>query len=185
MLLQRIFLTVMLIIITPAILANEQAKIANSKTVVGLHEIIAIFPENMELIAKMDTGATRSSIDAQNIEFFRRDDQEWVRFEVNRANQKRIFIIERPLIGSVQIKSRAHEKGNKEPHLRPVVLMQLCFGDTIHEVEVNLTDRSHFKYPFLLGAKDLTEFNKIVDPAVSHLTSLRCSLPSAAQEHKS
>ena len=152
------------------------------KAVIGLHEMIAVLPENMNLAAKIDTGASHSSLDARNIEFFTRDNKDWVRFEVNRAHQKRIYIVERPLVRSAQIKSRVNESAAKEPQLRPVVMLQVCFGDQIKEIEVNLTDRSHFKYPFLLGYSGIVQFNKMIDPSVHDTLPLTCALPTENKE---
>jgi hypothetical protein len=162
---------------SPIALAGEKDKKETAKTVVGLHEIVAVLPENMHLSAKIDTGAHHSSLDAQNIEFFTRDNKEWVRFQITRANQKRIYIIERPLVRSARIKTRIGEGATKEPQSRPVVMMQVCFGDQIQEIEVNLTDRSHFKYPFLLGYSGIVQFNKLVDPSLHDTLPLTCSVP--------
>ena len=48
---------------------------------------------------------------------------------------------------------------------RPVVDLELCLGNVKRTVEVNLTDRSSFNYPLLIGAKALREFGAAVNPA--------------------
>jgi len=48
---------------------------------------------------------------------------------------------------------------------RPVVEMQLCIGDQLRETEVNLTDRSHFRYPLLIGATAIRDLEAAIDPA--------------------
>ena len=48
---------------------------------------------------------------------------------------------------------------------RPVVEMQLCIGDQMRETEVNLTDRSHFRYPLLIGATAIRDLEAAIDPA--------------------
>ena len=45
-------------------------------------EHVYISPPGILLTARIDTGATTSSIDARNIEPFERDGKRWVRFEV-------------------------------------------------------------------------------------------------------
>ena len=51
------------------------------------------------------------------------------------------------------------------PTKRPVVDLELCLGNVKRTVEVNLTDRSSFNYPLLIGAKALREFGAAVNPA--------------------
>ena len=68
-----------------------------------------------------------------------------------------------------RIKNRADE-GDEDPAAadvskRPVIDLQLCLGNQLRTVEVNLTDRSSFNYPLLIGAKALREFNAAVNPA--------------------
>lgn len=152
------------------------------KTMVGASEFITIMPEGMTLPSKIDTGAIYSSLDAQNIEYFTRDEKEWVRFQVNRALQKKIYTLERPIERMSFIKSRAHENANKEPIKRPSIKLQVCMGGETQEIDVNLTDRSHFKYPFLVGKTALISFNKTVDPAANELLPSTCATPAGAEK---
>jgi len=180
--LKQLFTTgFVLLLTTQPIYSFASEKQEKIKSAVGIYETISVLPENMHLQAKVDTGAKDSSLDAQNIEFFTRDDKEWVRFQVTRALQKRIFIIERPLEGISQIKSRADESTTKESYKRPLIKLPVCLGDEIKEIDVNLTDRSHFKYPFLLGSTAIISFNKIVDPATNSLLPLTCGIKKEAQ----
>ena len=39
--------------------------------------------------------------------------------------------------------------GNSQ--MRPVILLRICLGGVRKEAEVNLVDRSRFKYPLLIG----------------------------------
>ncbi|MOA17556.1 hypothetical protein D3C78_1378200 [compost metagenome] len=67
-----------------------------------------------------------------------------------------------------KIKNRADEDEDGEGadiSKRPVVDLELCLGDVKRTVEVNLTDRSSFNYPLLIGAKALREFKAAVNPA--------------------
>ena len=41
--------------------------------------------------------------------------------------------------------------------VRPVVLLGVCLGDTYQVTDVNLTDRSGFKLPFLVGRSFFAE----------------------------
>ena len=67
-----------------------------------------------------------------------------------------------------KIKSRADEDDDKDEASvakRPVIDLEMCLGDVKRTVEVNLTDRSSFNYPLLIGAKALREFGAAVNPA--------------------
>ena len=77
-------------------------------------------------------------------------------------------LFEQPLARISEIKSRAEEQGaasSPAPVKRPVVDMQLCLGNQLRTVEVNLTDRSHFDYPLLIGTSALREFDVAINPA--------------------
>ncbi len=67
-----------------------------------------------------------------------------------------------------KIKSRADEDDDKDEASvakRPVIDLEMCLGNVKRTVEVNLTDRSSFNYPLLIGAKALREFGAAVNPA--------------------
>ena len=67
-----------------------------------------------------------------------------------------------------KIKNRADEDEDKDEvnvAKRPVVDLEMCLGNVKRTVEVNLTDRSNFNYPLLIGAKALREFGAAVNPA--------------------
>ena len=99
-------------------------------------------------------------------EQFKRDGEDWVRFRLatKDADGK---VYEHKLARISKIKSRADEdeEENLDPAHRPVVELELCLGDVKRTVEVNLTDRSNFNYPLLIGAKALREFKAAIDRA--------------------
>ena len=55
--------------------------------------------------------------------------------------------------------------------------MQLCIGDQLREVQVNLTDRTHFSYPLLIGAETIRDLNAAIYPTEN---TRRVSLPADA-----
>jgi len=143
---------------------------AAQPTLYGRYEHIKIEEIGKTLPAKMDTGAVTASLSARDIERFRRDGEDWVRFRlaVDGADDT---LYEQPLLGISRIKSRAEEAGSVEPGReppraeRPVIGMQLCIGDQLREAEVNLTDRTHFSYPLLIGVETIRDLNAAIDPA--------------------
>lgn len=143
---------------------------ATDPVLYGRYEHIKVEEIGKVLPAKMDTGAMTASLSARDIENFQRDGEDWVRFRlaVEGADDT---LYEMPLIGISQIKSRAEEVGESDldgepPRVeRPLISMQLCIGNELRETEVNLTDRSHFSYPLLIGATTIRDLGAAIDPA--------------------
>ncbi len=116
-----------------------------ARMVLGWKEFARLETEGLRLDAKLDTGADNSSIHAVNIEEFEKDGVVWVRFVV--VNEKgESKALERLVERTVRI--RQHEG---EQDRRYVVKLTLSLGPLSKEVEVNLTDRSRFSIPLLLG----------------------------------
>jgi hypothetical protein len=161
--------------------------LANDKTIFGLHEQVQLGGIDIELPAKLDTGADTASLSARNIELFTRDGDDWVRFELGlnsdaraaeQARGHRQTVIEKPVVRISKIKRRAddrHTHTQRHYTTRPVIEMDVCVGAEVQRIEMNLTDRSRFKYPMLIGARALREFNAAVDPAATFAAgSPRC-----------
>ncbi len=140
------------------------------KTVYGLNEYTRIHQPDLQLAAKLDTGAKTASLSARDIERFERDGEPWVRFylAIDDAHNNPI---ERPLARISKIKRRAGDydpKAEKTYTARPVVEMDICMGQSLRTIEVNLTDRSAFLYPLLIGSEALRRFNAMVDPSLKY-----------------
>ena len=118
---------------------KKHAKV-NGNIVVGLTEKISLASNNgnnKEVIAKIDTGATRSSID------------------IKLASKLNLG----PVIKSKVIKS-AH--GNK---LRPIVEAEILLAGKKMKGEFTLADRGHMKYAVLIGV-DILKQGFLVDPSI-------------------
>ncbi|WP_407290952.1 ATP-dependent zinc protease family protein [Stutzerimonas zhaodongensis] len=149
----------------PAALAH-----AGDKTIYGLNEHIALPEFELEVPAKLDTGAQTASLSARDIERFKRNGKSWVRFylAIDEAHSKPI---ELPLKRISKIKRRSGDFDPEEEKTytpRPVVVMELCMGKAKRSIEVNLTDRSAFQYPLLIGSDALTRFGALVDPSQTY-----------------
>jgi hypothetical protein len=131
---------------------------AGNKQIVGWVEKARISPGNLVLQAKMDSGADNSSLTASDVVEFERNGENWVRFElVNDLGQS--VVIERRLVRIARIK---RHRGMRQE--RPVVRMGICVGNYYREAEVNLVDRSKFKYPLLIGRSFMGE-GLLIDPS--------------------
>ena len=140
---------------------------AAEPTLYGRYEYIKLPEIGETLKAKMDTGALTASLSAKNIKTFTRDGDEWVSFQLatEGASSK---VYEHKVSRISKINSRADEDEDKDEAVsakRPVVDLEMCLGNVKRTVEVNLTDRSSFNYPLLIGAKALREFGAAVNPA--------------------
>lgn len=141
---------------------------AVEKEVFGLHEHIYIAEFDVGMEAKLDTGATTSSLSAIDIHEFKQDGDDWVKFKLafDKAPNK---TFELPVTRISKIKRRAGDfdpKTSKTYSSRPVVKLKVTMGSKTEMIEVSLTDRTRFKYPFLVGSKALRKFDAVVDPSI-------------------
>ena len=143
---------------------------AAEPTLYGRYENIALPEIGETLKAKMDTGAYTSSLSARDIQIFQRDGEDWVRFKLA-TKEGGDSVYEHKLLRISKIKNRSEgaaedEEEDSNPGLsqRPVIELPVCLGGDQRTIEVNLTDRSHFNYPFLMGTKGLRKFHVAIDP---------------------
>jgi len=144
---------------------------ADNKSIYGLNEHVALLDFGLEIPAKLDTGAQTASLSARDIERFKRDGKNWVRFYLA-IDEAHAHPIERPLTRISRIKRRAGDidpEEDKSYTARPVIKLQVCLGKTKRTIEVNLTDRSAFQYPLLIGSDALTRFGALIDPSLTYV----------------
>ena len=143
---------------------------AADKTVYGLNEYAELADIDLQVAAKLDTGAHTASLSARDITHFTRDGEGWVRFYLA-IDDAHAHPIERPLARVSKIKRRA---GDVDPDddqkytARPVISLAVCLGSSLRTIEVNLTDRSAFQYPLLIGSEALKHFDALVDPSLKY-----------------
>jgi hypothetical protein len=141
---------------------------AQDMEILGWVEYARLPAVDLELKAKLDTGAETSSLDARIIKKFRKDGKRWVRFAVidREHGTEHVLVRERArTIGVVQ-----HD-GSRQT--RPVVTMVVCVAGRQMETEVSLIDRSEFIYALLLGRSALSSF-ALVDPGSTFLGEPGC-----------
>ncbi|MCH9698620.1 MAG: ATP-dependent zinc protease [Gammaproteobacteria bacterium] len=125
--------------------------------VAGWLERITLAPWQFSLRAKLDTGAKTSSIHAEHVERFTRDEQQWLRFILHTEDNK-AHTVEAPLARDVSIK-----RHHTESVTRPVVKLGFCLNAHFYTTEFTLADRGNYNYPVLLGRRFL-EKKVLVDP---------------------
>lgn len=129
--------------------------------VFGEAENVTVVSQDFTYKARLDTGATTTSIHAVDISRFTRDGEKWVKFSLLDPKTKEKKQIERSLSRIVSIK-----RHGTEDQKRPVVKLKLKMGPLEKVCEVSLTDRSKFEYPVLIGRNFLSG-SAVVD--VSHI----------------
>ena len=127
---------------------------------------------DIELKAKLDTGAETSSLDSRIIKKFRKDGKRWVRFAVPDRESGEEFVLVRERVRTIGV---VQHDGSRQT--RPVVEMQLCVAGRLLDTEVSLIDRSEFIYPLLLGRSALASF-ALVDPGDTFLSDPECDPPA-------
>lgn len=143
---------------------------AAEKTVYGLNEYARLADLDLELAAKLDTGAKTASLSARDIKRFKRNGESWVRFYLA-VDAAHSHPIERPLARVSKIKRRAGDydpEQGKAYTARPVIELNICMGRALRTIEVNLTDRSSFQFPLLIGSEALKHFDALVDPSLKY-----------------
>lgn len=147
---------------------------AQDRLLVGWVERVAICPGNMVLHAKLDTGARHSSLNARNMELFKRQGVSWVRFDViDKSGRRETF--EKPVVRTAKIKDHVRPADR-----RPVIRMGICLGNFYQETEVNLTDRSDFNYQLLIGRSFMLR-HFMVDPSAKYTRQPLCNVDCERQ----
>jgi len=141
-----------------------------SLSVLGYIEY-AHFPEaDLQLKAKLDTGATTSSINALNTEAFDKDGDEWMRFDViDPEDEDNLLRFEAPVVRKVRIK-----RHSGRPDVRPVVLLDVCVGNARQMTQFSLADRSDFNYQVLIG-RNFLKGNIVVDSGTRYTGKPDCT----------
>ena len=132
----------------------------------GRYEYIKLPEIGETLKAKMDTGALTASLSARNITLFERDGEQWVSFQLG-SDKGDTKVYEHRVARISKIKARVEEDDAPEAAdaaQRPVIELASCIGEVKQTIEVNLTDRSHFSYPLLIGVKAMRDYNAAVNP---------------------
>lgn len=151
----------------PSIVPNTQKKIIIEKkqptitNIIGAVEPIYILPMKSAFYARIDTGATTSSIDVTNLKRFERDGEKWVSFTVTNRRSGESYNFEKQIYKRVRItRAEEHERRLK-------VLMDVSFGGEKFSAEFTLAERNDFDYQALIGRNILTG-RAIVDTSISN-----------------
>jgi hypothetical protein len=141
-------------LISKNIKKSEPGAVQKNKIMVGELEWLYLHELDQSFKARVDSGATTSSISANNIQAFERDGVSWVRFTVGHHNAGKPGVIETPVVRHVRIKQAS--SSNYQPRL--VVSLTINLGKHFtRKTEFTLADRGAMSYPMLLGREFLKD----------------------------
>jgi len=133
---------------------------SEEKIAIGAVEEVMLLPWRVKIPARIDTGATTSSLDAR--ELTTKDNMASFKLPAQYGGIE----LQLPIVSWKNIRSAdARER-------RPVVELDICLGSRLVRALVNLNDRSRMKYPLIIGRNVLKE-NFIID-----CEQERCTTPS-------
>ncbi len=137
-----------------------------SKIILGSEEWCS-FPELgiPTIKARVDSGAKTSALHAINIAPFKKEAQNWVRFDINpiQNNVKTVIHCEAPLVDKRVVKSSS---GFREE--RYVIQTNLEIGNSNWLIEMTLTNRDSMGFRMLLGREAMSG-RVLVDPEQQYL----------------
>lgn len=132
----------------------------DDKLIVGQVERVLLAGPELVYQARIDSGATTSSIDARNVERFERDGEDWVRFDVpvpasdgSRPEEEELTTLEREISRNASIIQASSE----DPERRAVVMLQFSIGDHQQEAEFTLSNRDNLEFALLIGRNILRD----------------------------
>jgi hypothetical protein len=130
----------------------------------GWVEPVRLDPPGRVMSAKLDTGAERTSLHAEEIRMVDGKQGSRVRFRL--AGDPRA--LELPIVGEASVRQQG-----RAPLQRPLVHLRLCLAGRSRILAVSLADRSGYDYPLLVG-RDFLGGLACVDAAARELTQPVC-----------
>ncbi|MGL6259925.1 ATP-dependent zinc protease family protein [Vibrio sp. WXL103] len=128
-----------------------------------------------ELNARVDTGASISSLNAADIEQFERNGKRWVRFHIADSKGQKIedassepVKVEAPVARMAKIR----QSSNADSERRYVIDLWVRLGDIHEKTQFTLANRSHMTHPVLLG-RDFIRDIALVDVSKDYIHTER------------
>ncbi len=134
---------------------------AGEKFTIGQVEEVVLLPWGVRLPARIDTGASISSLDARELKV----NNNVAEFNLPRKYgglKLRLSVVEWQDVRGADFKER-----------RPVVEMMLCMGPKLIRTRMTLNDRSKASYPLIVG-RNILKDNFVVDCVQSNCLPPSC-----------
>jgi hypothetical protein len=131
------------------VVADLDPQFRTGMVTLGSLENIYINLVKSVFVARVDTGATTSSINAVDMQNFERDGKKWIKFHVSDEQTAPIDRkwIEAPIVRYVKIR----QSNTDDLERRPVIELWVKIGRVHEKSQFTLTDRTLMDYPILLG----------------------------------
>ncbi|MFH7319183.1 RimK/LysX family protein [Desulfurivibrio sp. D14AmB] len=136
-----------------AIMLPPSLQTPGGKQLVGAVEKVFLSPPGVLFSARIDTGATTSSLDVHEVERFERDGEGWVRFTLSNPEDESRVTLERKVVRNARIIQAVTEEAER----RPVVELGVTLGENTQTAEFTLSDRRHLEHPVLIGRNILLD----------------------------
>ena len=130
----------------PAPVVIETKSTSDGRLIFGEKEWVYIPGLEASFRARIDTGATTSSISAVDIVAFERDGNDWVKFKVEHDGIK-----SREMALPVDRWVRIRQSSAEGTQRRAVVQAWIQIGELKEKTTFTLADRTHLTFPVLLG----------------------------------
>ena len=129
--------------------------------IIGEVEPIYFLPMKSPFLARIDTGATTSSLDCEEVNYFERDGERWVSFMLKNRKTGEEHVFEKKVERSFKVRRVG------EDERRRAVKMDVKMGKEVFSAVFSLADRKSFDYQGLIGRNILTG-KFIVDTSTSY-----------------
>ena len=153
-------------VIVPAVVHNvsttEEVVVEKAHLpIIGEGEPIYFLPMKSPFAARIDTGATTSSLDCQDVEYFERDGEKWVAFKLKNRKTGEEHVFEKKVERSFKVKRAGKDESRK------AIKMDVKMGGEVFSAVFSIADRSNFDYQGLVGRNILTG-RFLVDTSTSY-----------------
>ena len=153
-------------VIVPAVVHNvsttEEVVVEKAHLpIIGEVEPIYFLPMKSPFAARIDTGATTSSLDCQDVEYFERDGEKWVAFKLKNRKTGEEHVFEKKVERSFKVKRAGKDESRK------AIKMVVKMGGEVFSAVFSIADRSNFDYQGLVGRNILTG-RFLVDTSTSY-----------------
>jgi hypothetical protein len=119
------------------------------------------------LVMRVDTGATTSSLHVENVEEYEKNGQLWISFDIHPD----VYDVVKITRHSSKVEARRKVKSSTATRERRFVIeTTLAIGLHQWQIKITLTDRSEMTYMMLLGREAMAD-RILVDPSKEFLFS--------------
>ena len=151
--------------IIPSIAPNkapeQKVVYVRPNNVIGAIEPVYFPPMKSPFPARIDTGATTSALDVQNLNVFERDGQKWVSFTLINRETGESHDFEKPRRKRIRVKRIIEDEH------RPLVEMDVKMGGKTFKSDFTVTERTDFEYQALIG-RNILSGRAVVDVSLEN-----------------